>query len=149
MLTENIQTSAMEWLEAGATGSYGAVVEPCNYREKFPDVAVLIGRYAGGETLIEAYWKSVRMPGQGVFVGEPLARPFGGVRVARSGAGYMVQTRLLRPGTYLLQAAPGRIGPFRTVGTLTVPAYGVRELRLPAGTSNFYRVQPVPAAVAR
>jgi xylose isomerase len=27
--------------------------------------------------LIEAYWKSVAWPGQGLFVGEPLARPWG------------------------------------------------------------------------
>jgi hypothetical protein len=24
-----------------------------------------------------AYWKSVMMPGQGIFIGEPLASPFG------------------------------------------------------------------------
>jgi len=26
--------------------------------------------------LLSAYWASVEMPGQGVFVGDPLARPF-------------------------------------------------------------------------
>jgi uncharacterized protein (TIGR03790 family) len=71
------QMSVLRWLEAGATGSYGTVVEPCNYPQKFPDPQVVIRRYRAGETLLEAYWKSVRMPGQGVFVGEPLARPFG------------------------------------------------------------------------
>jgi len=70
------QMSALRWLEAGATGSYGTVVEPCNLLEKFPHPAIVIGRYLRGETLIEAYWKSVRMPGQGVFIGEPLAAPF-------------------------------------------------------------------------
>ncbi|MGH8742520.1 MAG: TIGR03790 family protein, partial [Burkholderiales bacterium] len=70
------QMSALRWLEAGATASYGTVVEPCNLPQKFPDPAVAIGRYLAGDTLIEAYWKSVRMPGQGVFVGEPLAAPF-------------------------------------------------------------------------
>jgi uncharacterized protein (TIGR03790 family) len=70
------QTSALEWLEAGATGSYGTVVEPCNLPGKFPDPAILIAAYLGGDTLIEAYWKSVAMPDQGVFVGEPLARPW-------------------------------------------------------------------------
>jgi uncharacterized protein (TIGR03790 family) len=70
------QMSALRWLEAGATGSYGAVVEPCNFPQKFPHPAIAIGRYLQGETLIEAYWKSVAMPGQGVFIGEPLASPF-------------------------------------------------------------------------
>ena len=64
------------WLAAGLTGSYGTVEEPCNFTEKFPRASVLVNRYQGGDTLIEAYWKSVRWPGQGLFVGEPLARPW-------------------------------------------------------------------------
>jgi uncharacterized protein (TIGR03790 family) len=70
------QMSALRWIEAGATGSYGTVVEPCNFTAKFPNVGLLMRRYLAGETLIEAYWKSVAMPGQGVFIGEPLAHPF-------------------------------------------------------------------------
>lgn len=70
------QMSALAWLEAGATGSYGTVVEPCNLPQKFPHPAILIQHYLRGDTLIEAYWKSVAMPGQGIFVGEPLAAPF-------------------------------------------------------------------------
>jgi uncharacterized protein (TIGR03790 family) len=76
MLTDSPQMSSLEWLKAGATGSYGTVVEPCAFLGKFPDVRVVIGHYLAGETLIEAYWKSVAMPGQGIFIGEPLAAPF-------------------------------------------------------------------------
>lgn len=77
VLTEHTgQMSALRWLEAGATGSYGTVAEPCNLPQKFPYPPVAIGRYLRGETLIEAYWKSVLMPGQGIFIGEPLAAPF-------------------------------------------------------------------------
>jgi len=76
MLTDSNQMSALRWLEAGATASYGTVTEPCNHVQKFPNPAVVIGRYLRGETLIEAYWKSVAWPGQGLFVGEPLAAPF-------------------------------------------------------------------------
>jgi len=68
--------AALRWREAGATGSYGTVAEPCNLPQKFPNPAIVIGRYLRGETLIEAYWKSVLMPGQGIFIGEPLAAPF-------------------------------------------------------------------------
>lgn len=75
-LLEGGQMSALRWLEAGATGSYGTVVEPCNLAPKFPHPAVAIGHYLRGDTLIEAYWKSVAMPGQGIFVGEPLAAPY-------------------------------------------------------------------------
>ena len=76
VLTGQDQMSVLRWLEAGATASYGAVVEPCNFPSKFPQPAVVIARYTRGETAIEAYWKSVAWPGQGVFVGEPLAAPF-------------------------------------------------------------------------
>lgn len=75
-LTDSSQMSALRWLEAGATGSYGAVAEPCNLTQKFPSPPVVVGHYLQGETLIEAYWKSVLMPGQGIFIGEPLAAPF-------------------------------------------------------------------------
>jgi len=71
------QMSALEWLRHGATGSYGSVSEPCNLLEKFPNPAVLLVHYLRGDTLLEAYWKSVAMPGQGLFIGEPLARPWG------------------------------------------------------------------------
>jgi uncharacterized protein (TIGR03790 family) len=76
MLTDSPQMSSLRWLEAGATGSYGTVVEPCNLLGKFPYVPVLMAHYLAGETLVEAYWKSVAMPGQGLFIGEPLAAPF-------------------------------------------------------------------------
>jgi uncharacterized protein (TIGR03790 family) len=76
MLTDSSQMSALRWLEAGATGSYGTVVEPCNLPQKFPDPVVVSEAYLRGETLIEAYWKSVAMPGQGIFIGEPLSAPF-------------------------------------------------------------------------
>ncbi len=72
----NGQMPITEWLRAGATASYGTVEEPCNFTAKFPRASVLVGRYQLGDTLIEAYWKSVNRPGQGLFVGEPLARPW-------------------------------------------------------------------------
>jgi uncharacterized protein (TIGR03790 family) len=74
------QMSALEWLMQGATGSYGAVSEPCNRLAKFPNPAVFMSHYLRGDTLLEAYWKSVEMPGQGLFIGEPLARPYGASR---------------------------------------------------------------------
>jgi uncharacterized protein (TIGR03790 family) len=76
-LTDSFQMSSLKWLEAGATGSYGAVIEPCNFLQKFPNPRIVMLHYLAGETLLEAYWKSVAWPGQGIFIGEPLARPFG------------------------------------------------------------------------
>lgn len=70
------QMSILRWLDAGATASYGTVVEPCAFTQKFPNPGIVIQRYLDGESLIEAYWKSVAWPGQGVFVGEPMAAPY-------------------------------------------------------------------------
>ena len=75
-LTDGAQMSILRWLEAGATGSYGTVIEPCNFTAKFPNPGLLMRHYLAGETLIESYWKSVAMPGQGLFIGEPLAAPY-------------------------------------------------------------------------
>ena len=96
--------------------------------------------HLGGETLIEANWKSVRMPGQGVCVGEPLARPFGGLRSRREGRDLIVRTRLLRPGRYALLASAGQIGPFRRVAEWAVPTYGTQEIRLSAAAGSSCRV---------
>jgi len=76
-LAGNGQMSALRWLDAGATASYGTVSEPCNYWQKFPNPAVMLKWYVSGATAIEAYWKSVAWPAQGVFIGEPLAAPYG------------------------------------------------------------------------
>ena len=70
------QMSSLRWLDAGATASYGTVSEPCNHWQKFPNPAVLIKHYALGASAIEAYWKSVAWPAQGLFIGEPLAAPY-------------------------------------------------------------------------
>lgn len=70
------QMSSLRWLDAGATASYGTVSEPCNHPQKFPNPIVLLRHYLSGASAIEAYWKSVAWPSQGVFIGEPLASPY-------------------------------------------------------------------------
>ena len=75
-LLESTQMSSLRWLNAGATASYGTVSEPCNFWQKFPHPTVLLQHYLNGETAIEAYWKSVAWPAQGLFIGEPLAAPY-------------------------------------------------------------------------
>jgi uncharacterized protein (TIGR03790 family) len=70
------QMSSLRWLQAGATASYGSVSEPCNYWQKFPNPSVLLKHYVQGNSAIEAYWKSVAWPAQGLIIGEPLAAPY-------------------------------------------------------------------------
>lgn len=74
--TSHGQMTVLSWIDAGATASYGTTSEPCAHLQKFPDPQALLLFYAQGATALEAYWKSVRWPQQGLFVGEPLAAPF-------------------------------------------------------------------------
>ena len=134
------QMSSLAWLQAGATGSYGAVVEPCNFPAKFPVPGVVMAHYLQGETLIEAYWKSVQMPGQGIFIGEPLARPFAGIRHDARDGGLTLSARLLSPGLYDVEAAPSMIGPYRSVGRLAI-AWGTQQIRLDHVPPAYYRFE--------
>ena len=140
------QMSSLAWLQAGATGSYGAVVEPCNFPGKFPAPGVVMAHYLQGETLIEAYWKSVQMPGQGIFIGEPLARPFAGIRHDARDGTLSLSARLLTPGFYEVQAAPSMIGPYRNVGRLAI-AWGTRQIRLDHLPPAYYRFERRAEAV--
>lgn len=120
-LTDSDQMSALQWLEAGATGSYGTVSEPCNFPQKFPHPGIFLLHYLNGDTLIEAYWKSVAWPTEGVFIGEPLARPFGArVRMGRerwvleafspiAGPTYVVRNKdAVKPEHRVIALKPGR-----------------------------------------
>ena len=69
------QTTLLTFLEAGASGSYGTIVEPCNYTYKFPDPMVYFYQNRGF-CLAEAYYQSLPNPYQGLMVGEPLSAPF-------------------------------------------------------------------------
>lgn len=71
----NFQTRILDWLKAGAAGSYGTVVEPCAYTEKFPD-ALIYHWYERGFSLGESLYMSVSHPYQGLFVGDPLVAPY-------------------------------------------------------------------------
>ena len=74
------QSTVLDWIDAGATASYGTVSEPCNHPQKFPHPQMLLLHYLQGSSAIEAYWKSVAWPRQGMFVGDPLAAPYARMR---------------------------------------------------------------------
>jgi uncharacterized protein (TIGR03790 family) len=135
------QMSALRWLEAGATGSYGTVVEPCNFTAKFPHPAIVIEHYLRANTLIEAYWKSVAMPGQGVFIGEPLAQPFRGFSLRRVERGWMLSSPALDAGVYRLEIADGPDGPYRTIAD-QVPVLPMQPgIRLDDPLAAQYRIR--------
>ena len=136
------QMSAFEFLKAGATGSYGTVVEPCAFQEKFPNPQISIPTYFGGATLIEAYWKSVAWPAEGIFLGEPLARPFGkGYASTFEGGTLTIETTALVPSTkYLIEAGDSENGPFTTIqDDLSIPKYRKISFAVPNATRAFYR----------
>src|SRR5262249_6994482 len=88
----NGQTTLLAFLNAGASGSYGTVVEPCNWLEKFPSPRNYFYQ-ARGFSLAECYYQSLLNPFQGLLVGEPLAAPFAR-RSAGSWSGLPSGTRL-------------------------------------------------------
>lgn len=136
------QMGVEKWLEAGATASFGTVVEPCNYTAKFPDPYVLVPHYFRGNTLIEAYWKSVLAPGEGLFVGEPLARPWGSAQVSFEGGTLTIVTTHLQPGKlYVLEEADAEAGPFKLVSTgIQISEHQRFTMTLPNATAAVYRL---------
>lgn len=70
------QTKVAAWLQNGASGSWGAVEEPCNYTGKFPHARVHLYYYFG-VTLAEAAFRAAQyFPFQMLLYGDPLTRPF-------------------------------------------------------------------------
>lgn len=136
------QMSILRWIEAGATASFGTVAEPCNYTTKFPQASVAVARYFAGATLIEAYWKSVAWPGEGLFIGEPLARPYG-TTFSESGGTMTIKTTALVPNmTYQVESAPAESGPWSIVmGGIGVTTPSLETIELPAA-EPFYRLAP-------
>ena len=77
----NSQTNLLAFINAGAAGSYGTVVEPEDDTQKFPNPQDYFYQ-ARGFSLAESYYQSINAPYFGLMVAEPLAAPF-----ARVGSG--------------------------------------------------------------
>lgn len=141
-LTDSRQMSSLRWLEAGATASYGTVVEPCNHLQKFPVPAVAMFHYLNGTTALEAYWKSVAWPGEGVFIGEPLARPFAPALSANFAGPYVLHAFAPQPGFWRAEHADQAEGPYDAMpGKIPLRA-GKNQVRLnfPAATRPYVRL---------
>lgn len=70
------QTKMSRWITRGASGTSGAVEEPCNYAGKFPNARLHVF-YEQGSSLGEAWFRSIAfVPFQHLFTGDPLTRPF-------------------------------------------------------------------------
>jgi uncharacterized protein (TIGR03790 family) len=142
-LSNSRQMSALRWLEAGATGSYGTVVEPCNLPGKFPNPGLVLDSYGSGRTLLEAYWQSVQQPGEGIFIGEPLSAPYDGYRLKVKEDRVLLETRILLPGLYQLSFATSPVGPYRVVPGFLKASYHQRTFILPKLNAKYMRLQRV------
>ncbi|MFG6448514.1 TIGR03790 family protein [Roseateles sp. BYS180W] len=126
------QTPATAWLDAGLTGTYGTVEEPCNFGGKFPKVSVLLDQYFRGASLIEAYWKSVDMPGQGLFIGDPLARPWpDNPSLEVVGNNYQLNTRRLRPNARYALEFRSASGDWKELATIQPTSAAPKTWTLP------------------
>ena len=94
----NGQTSLLEFIHAGATGSYGTVAEPLADPDKFPDPLVYFYQ-ARGFSLAESYYQSLRKPYLGLIVGKPLSAPFA---VKGHAAWSLVKSNTALTGTEML-----------------------------------------------
>ena len=142
VLNRKAQMPVTRWLEAGATASYGTVVEPCNMLPKFPHPGIAMHRVLTGETLIEAYWKSVDMPGQGLFVGEPLAAPFSGAKVRREDGRIRVTARTLPSGMYAVYGSNDGLPPYSLVEDLIAVGGYPQEFSIPDTGFAYLMVRP-------
>jgi len=148
------QTTVLDWLNAGLTASYGTVEEPCNFVAKFSRASVLIDQYWRGGTLIEAYWKSVQTPGEGLFVGEPLAQPFRDKpSMSIVNGQYQISSRALRSGaSYALQYRIGAAGSWVTLATFTGKQSSAQNLTAPlppASATDLRWMGPCPNSNAQ
>lgn len=133
----NGQMPVTRWLEAGATASYGTVEEPCGFTQKFPRAPLLVDHYWRGATALEAYWKSVEQPGQGLFVGDPLARPFASRPSLLVEAGqYRLRSRALRHGARYALEYRSAAGAWVELGSVTGQRGVVVDQRFPLAPSS-------------
>lgn len=141
-LTDSKQMSSLRWLEAGATASYGTVTEPCNHLQKFPMPAVAMFHYLSGATAIEAYWKSVAWPGEGLFIGEPLARPF--APTLTKAGDEIFRFKLISPkkAVWRVEQADSVMGPFQptTRGLPVVAGRNSVRITVPPSAKAYLRL---------
>jgi hypothetical protein len=136
------QMHVTDWLNAGAVASYGNTTEPCNYTEKFPVASKMMHYYYRGATVIEAYWKSVKWPGEGLFVGDPLAKPFAVNRSTLLNGTLTLWTTQLKPGrTYRVEASDSPSSGYSTVLTdISVSDPRMKVITILNANKAYYRL---------
>jgi uncharacterized protein (TIGR03790 family) len=133
------QTTALDYLDAGAAGSYGTVTEPCAYLQKFPSPQCFYYQ-SRGFSMAESYYQSITNPYQGLLVGEPLAAPF--ARTLMGSWNNLPLNALLSGTTNLsLQAnAVNTLHPVQRVDLFVDGRYATTLTNIPPGQNNSLNV---------
>lgn len=134
---ETSQTKMAQWIARGASGSAGAVEEPCNYPAKFPSARLHVA-YRSGLTLGEAWFRSLAgVPFQGLFTGDPLTRPFAKI------PSVSVPDLPVAPvaGAFTLHPLASATAPGATIASLELLVDGVRVDSRPAGSAFTLRTE--------
>jgi len=84
------------------------------------------------------------MPGQGIFIGEPLARPFSGFTPTYKDSELRIEARVIPPGFYSVQIAPSMVGPYREAGKIRV-GWGTHEIKLKGIQPGYVRFERLTA----
>jgi len=129
------QTHALDLLNAGATASFGTVVEPCAYFEKFASPQLYFYQ-SRGFSAAECYYLSVTNLYQGLLLGEPLAAPFtvpaGGEWSNATGVATLSGTTNLT----LSFSAPDASRPIQQVDLFLNGSYHSTLTNIPPWTNN-------------
>ena len=80
------------------------------------------------------------MPGQGLFIGEPLANPFGGHQVHFDGRDLSIRAGGLRPGAYEVTGANEPAGPYVAVASNLQLAKRGTTVRIRDAAYRYYRI---------
>ena len=135
------QMSQLAWLDAGVVASYGTVSEPCAYSSKFAKVSLLVSRYFGGSTAMEAYLKSVQMQSEGHSGStDPLARPYKPMAKIEDGL-LKIKLTLMKPGlNYALLGSNEVNGSYTPIlSNLNVTQPEIKEISTPDPGFQFYK----------
>lgn len=128
------QTKLTAWITAGASGSSGAVEEPCNYTGKFPSPKFHIW-YFQGMSLGAAHLRSLQfLPFQHLLYGDPMTRPYARLPTVSVVNPPAAPVR----GTVSLQTTSAATFPSATVSALELLVDGVsRGSIVPSVTNTF------------
>jgi uncharacterized protein (TIGR03790 family) len=140
ILVPSDHTPLLAFLDAGAAGSYGTVVEPCAYLEKFPTPQNYFYQNRGF-SLAESYYMSLTNPYQGILVGEPLCAPF--ARPAAGGWTGLSDGAVLSGTTNLALAfaAPDPTRPVQQVDLFVDGTWFRTLTNIPPAAGNELRVE--------